>query len=723
MQLSSILLVVVLVILVISTTNADHSSEYTFKLSINTPISSPGQSRVHKTALAEIRLALNAVKTQALNTSNKDFAIEGSLLLAIIGESQAARVLIEKGIVDLHNVPSEKDAYELVVYNHTLYLLGNNPRGLLQAVYELQELTASKEPLREGFHRKGIFTIPKRIFHQRFDKWPGSRSDIRYISHLGASHCLVDHDWNGDIRHFQGFVSSNVFPKASNQSTVQSNHDNLRQLINDCLDYGIEPMLWIVELPCQGGPWIPEDARRAWLDGYPADVLSDTGTYQGKVLCFSHLDVQKYYSELLSAFFKEFPEIHTVFLFGNDSGGELCDPDLCMRCKGMSKIDQRDRLIRFLIEEGRKSQPDLRVLTTNWGWESLPKEFLEHQKALPSGSGVYMSAENDGWQAERQIHDFMTKTRRICRETGQLFIGYDDFHFGDDSVMELNDIQDYPLGIAAKVRRWSLIDADGVFDHWGAWNNDISCNSIALRAFFQNPLSDPEQVCLNIARRQYGKSIGDLVFKSWKSLESAQAIISNHASFHVNQWPGWNSRAFTPIPEEWAKNRISLGQCPKLSPGGYLYNPNLVDGLVGVCQAWKDAKPHLDMAVDYMQQAVNAADKSALGYQHWWNGSEQSPTRHEHLRRQLIYQKAMRAIQYEIGLCFGLQAIYERVNGDADLYRRESKQLLQEDMKACLDAANFLEQTKISGDDRQKDRNWVIEYRNRAAGIKIYLLQ
>ena len=104
------------------------------------------------------------------------------------------------------------------------------------------------------------------------------------------------------------------------------------------------------------------------------------------MLCFSQPRVQEFYRDLLQRFFKDFPEIETLYLFGMDSGGEGCDPGSCPRCRGMSKFEQRDRLIRFLCEEGGKSRPGLRVLTTGWHWESMPAEFLERQSKLPDAS-------------------------------------------------------------------------------------------------------------------------------------------------------------------------------------------------------------------------------------------------------------------------------------------------------------------------------------------------
>ncbi|MCF7854999.1 MAG: hypothetical protein K9N51_09395, partial [Candidatus Pacebacteria bacterium] len=57
------------------------------------------------------------------------------------------------------------------------------------------------------------------------------------------------------------------------------------------------------------------------------------------------------------------------------------------------------------------------------------------------------------------------------------------------------DLQDFPLGVGAKIARWHELEADGVFDHWGAYNETVPSNSVACREFFLNPLADPETVC------------------------------------------------------------------------------------------------------------------------------------------------------------------------------------------------------------------------------------
>lgn len=691
-----------------------------FAVTASTHIHISSDARVYKTAIRELATIFEG--TPKLHVSVDDAPAPGDILIAQLADSKAAQELARQGLISLHRVLPELDAYEILVDHGVLYLVGNTPRGMLHAVYKLEEMVREGISPNAATHIRATFQIKQRFFHQRFDDWPGGPADIRYISLLGASHCLLTHDWSGDRRHLQAYVPSAVFPNAVDPGSVDRDGRALRHLIDTCLDYGLEPALWITEFPCQGGPWVPEAERQRFLSLFPAEVLSETGTYQGKGLCFGHPQVQEYYRDLLNKFFTAYPEVSILFLFGLDSGGEFCDPTQCDRCKGISKFEQRDRLLRFLIDEGNKVRPGLRVLTTGWGWSNDTEQFLARQKALPEASGLYLAAEKDGWQAERQTHDLLWNARDVCRQRGQTFLGYDDFHWGDDTVHQLNDIQDYTLGIGAKVRRWHELGVDGVFDHWGGFNRDISCNSIACREFFLNPLADPEVVCRAIAVRQFGETAGPSAFAAWQSLERAHAILSNACSWSPRQWPGWYAGLeCVPNPEGFAKPGLEGGEPPRHA-GAITYNPSdLADRLQRVGDSWRLAFPHYTDALQRMREAAEKADDAPVFYAFWWAGGGTSPNRREHLRRQSLYIESMALIGREIGIHFSLNALYERVKHDPAAYNEQAVALLREDVQACRDAADFLDRIKASGDDRTGGRNWTSQYRAKADRIEKYL--
>jgi hypothetical protein len=272
------------------------------------------------------------------------------------------------------------------------------------------------------------------------------------------------------------------------------------------------------------------------------------------------------------------------------------------------------------------------------------------------------------------------------------------------------------------IRRWHTLGVDGVFDHWGAFNNDISCNSIACRAFFLNPLQDPETVCRDIAMRQFGEAAGPPALEAWKSLEQAHAILSYACSWAPTQWPGWYpGRECAPVPEEFAKAGIKGGEPPRMD-GTVTYNPpELANRLQRVGDAWRAAYPHYQRAIESMREAEGKADDTPVFYGYWWSGEAKSPTRREHLHRQGVYLESMAAAGREIGLHFSLNAIYERVGGDADAYKAQTAASLAEDAAACREAADVFDRLKAQGDDRRAERDWAKLYRAKADRIDEYL--
>ena len=697
-----------------------------FAVTSATPISYPGSSPVHATALAELARMFGVSTWTDVRRESPAALAPGTICLAVAGESPAVDALIRRGGIDLAGAAGT-DAFAVLEYAGALILAAVSPRGLLQAVFELEDFRAQEPPPTGAIALRRAFAFPRRIFHQRLDGWPGTLDDLRFISRFGASHCLVTHDWGGTLRNLQGYVTSDIFPRGVDPALVAQQRAGLRFLLDGCARYGLEPCLWLTELPCQGGPWVAAAERQAFLEKFPADALSDSGTYEGAVLCFSHEKVQAYYRELVRKFCTDFPEVGTWFMFGLDSGGEFCDPATCPRCRGLSRLDQRDRLLRFLLEEGRAVRPGLEVLTTGWKWDREPADFLAHQRALPPRCGVYLAAECDGWQPERQSHDFLRAVRTVTRERDQSLIGYDDFFWGDDTVHRMGDIQDFPLGIAAKLRRWHELGVDGIFDHWGTAYSDLPSNAIALRAGLLEPLTDPVQLGRTIALRQFGAVAGEKVAAAWEALDHAHAQLSNACTWPPLQWPGWyRGRGYVPTPPAFILEGAVLGAGESgpqpLKPNGASpYNAgSLADLLENVGHAWAQATPHYARAITAMREAVGIARDDPVGYAHWWTGSPAVPTMREHLRRQLLYLESMAVVGREIGLNFALHALSERTGHRDAAYRAAAADLLNNDRDACVEAAEYLERVAAGRTDAPWAA-WPALYRQKAAGIAAYL--
>jgi hypothetical protein len=182
------------------------------------------------------------------------------------------------------------------------------------------------------------------------------------------------------------YVPSTAFPNATDAKVLERNRASLRKYLDWCQLYGMGGAMWLCEMPCQGGPWTPEPLRKAFLDRFPAECLSDTGTYQGKLPCLAHPQVQQEYRRMTRQFLTDFPGVSMFLIFTGDSNGDLCDPVTCPRHKGVSKLKQYNRLLALMAEEGRKVRPDFQVFSVAWSWKfRSDPDYFPQQAALPIG--------------------------------------------------------------------------------------------------------------------------------------------------------------------------------------------------------------------------------------------------------------------------------------------------------------------------------------------------
>ena len=115
-----------------------------------------------------------------------------------------------------------------------------------------------------------------------------------------------------------------------------------------------------------------------------------------------------------------------------------------------------------------------------------------------------------------------------------------------------------------------------------------------------------------------------------------------------------------------------------------------------------------------MDRAVALADESPVFYRFWWSGAAPTPSRREHLRRQKMHLESMALAGREIGLHFGLHALWERTGHDAAAYRRQGESLLRADAEACRAAAKFFAALG-------KPKDWGQLYAAKAGALEAFL--
>ena len=216
------------------------------------------------------------------------------------------------------------DAYEIATIDECIAVVDANPRAVLHGVFELEDLIAENDGIPKNLRSRAVPTLNLRLFHPRsrggFHSY--QRCDIEFIARIGANVAHLNHDWMSEKNLFS-FVPCPEFLKANILQVLTNNRKRLRQYIDWCNQFGLRPALWLSEIPCQGGPWTPEISRAAFLEQFPKEVLSDTGTYQGMGLCLAHPLVEQAYRGMVRRLLSDFPGIEMVLVFTLDSNGEL----------------------------------------------------------------------------------------------------------------------------------------------------------------------------------------------------------------------------------------------------------------------------------------------------------------------------------------------------------------------------------------------------------------
>ena len=578
----------------------------------------------------------------------------GLILLGTTAETPLLARWAKAGRLGITASDSAGDAYEVAVLDGVIVVNGANARSVLYGVFELEDVIAEQGSVPVGLARCAKPSMGLRLLHPRVrGGFQGYRkSDFEFLARCGGNVAHLTHDWMGEKTIFS-YIPSTEFPKAADAKVLDRNRARLRQYLDWCKLFGLDAALWLCEIPCQGGPWTPEPVRKAFLDRFPAECLSDTGTYQGKLPCLAHPRVEQEYRRMLRQFLTDFPGISMFLIFTGDSNGELCDPATCSRHRGVSKLTQYNRLLALMAEEGRKVRPDFQVFSVGWSWKfRSDPDYLPQQAALPAGAGLTMPPDGEAWSFDRKTTDLLVKSRALTQEKGQTFLGYDIFLWGDDTVfgqikdskllpgLGITKLYDFPFGIAAKMRRWQTLGADGFFDQWGTMPEYIQANAVALRELVFHPENtEPAKVndwAQSLAARRFGPAAASLVLAAWKEIEAAQQIQSDHTYYWHHLRPAWSAPVLQcPITLE-ALNATELthkGRSsaePSKPHGSHDYSPyrDDVSSAKALAPALREAAGHFGKALAHLEAVLpQVRDDARSTLDHWYQPELGAATR------------------------------------------------------------------------------------------------
>ena len=571
----------------------------------------------------------------------------GTILLGTTTDTPALDQWVKAGQLSLRASNAANDAYELALLDGCLVVNGASPRAVLYGVFELQDIIAEHQGVPDDLRRRADPSLGLRLLHPRVRGGFANyrQSDFEFLARCGGNVAHLNHDWMAEKTLFS-FVPSTEFPQATDAPVLERNRTRLRQYLDWCRLYGLDGAMWLCEIPTQGGPWTAEPVRQKYLERFPAECLSETGTNQGKVLCLADPRVEREYRRMVRQFLTDFPGISMFLVFTLDSNGELCDPATCPRHHGVSKLTQYNRLLALMAEEGRKVRADFQVFSVAWSWKFRGEpDYFAQQSALPAGAGLATLPDAEAWSFDRKTTDFVRRSRALAAEHHQTFLGYDIFFWGDDTVFRehpevplppgVTQLYDFPLGIAAKLQRWQQLGADGFFDQWGTMAEYVQANAIALRELVFHPENTaPEkrnEWAQSLAIRRFGAAAAPEIVAAWREIEAAQQIQSDHTYYWHHLRPEWAGPTLkAPLTVE-ALQKVALtgGEPPK--PLGVEDDAPHRDDLArakALTTALRTAGEHLNEALVHLQTALPLlSDDAQSAVDHWYQPSSGTPSR------------------------------------------------------------------------------------------------
>lgn len=619
-------------------------------------------------------------------------------LVAAPVSSPAVRPVIEAGKTGLHNIPSGRDAFHVLPWNGTLYIIGSNPRGVVQGVIEF--IRRGGDP---NLEFDGVFALKYRIhallsqgvYKEHLDR-KTIRDCVKFLAMCGASHVAATNDFSGNrYKSFYNYVPSSLFPNCSQEETRKESCRILHDIIDAAKEFGLGILFETVFMPVS-------ESREALAEKFSPEVVSWVGPYQKWGLCSRHPKVREFYREVTEKFFREFPEIELLHYITLDAGGDFCQSPDCPRCIGASKADLHDEWSRFIYETASRVRPSLVLLNDGFDWMRNDRGFrnmLLHQASMPSGIGFCLSAANDPATFETQLHSHLQETRKVTAEKGQLFLGREAFFCFDDSIVARRRcIADYPFTVFDKVKRWTVAGADGYLDVRGRlFPDDFHFNAWALRSALLDPFADPAGALRPAVSRLCG---GNGLFPVWRKIRQAHRILSNTFSFPsasaVTQYIPWFLDFPAPVPGSPMLEGLKTdNELPPAEANGWIYHDgSYPERMRTTGQGCSDASVLLKEVAEELLHIEAAGDSSEFLELMMPESFRWDPG--EYLRRTSRYFDYIARCYRVIGATFRLRGHYLEEKPDSGLYCRKYKDLLLDYAEGMDALVSFFER---SGDD------------------------
>lgn len=464
--------------------------------------------------------------------------------------------MCDNGQLRIGETTDKDDAFEIKVVGEQIILAGANGRGVLYAVFELEDFLFSGA---KGNLETFVVPAMRKRSHGIGYYWNGYQGMIHdefteekaeYMARLRINQYHAIQDGAGYGPHFFNLVKSPVIPgfKDPNPEYVRKTKKTSKIM----RQYGIDYFQWIIEpvLAIFGGD----------IEKFPPEIFGrkEPAWWMRKVeglektLCINQPLVQEYYFDAAKRFAQEYPDVKGVFLYNNDCEAWFCNPSECEACQkaAIDPVGDREILwenemrIQNIIHKGLKAgREDAETLF--WPTVHLPVEDIA--KLLKNTTGY--SALATGWDGGD--HDAMMAAAaaepnyaiHMTQEYEKKMDAPLYLYFAFNRSESLPQGFPYPYQMAFAIQRayqWGIrntVEGPGPSAHCN------SINGLVMKAVETNPNLDVSAYLKEICYKQFGEAAGTLMFDAFNEVKKGMDV--------------WNENQLYPF--RGSSNQLSMG--------------------------------------------------------------------------------------------------------------------------------------------------------------------
>ena len=277
--------------------------------------------------------------------------------------------------------------------------------------------------------------------------------------------------------------------------------------------------------------------------------------------CIMDPNVRKHYSELITKFMTDFPEINDILVYTYDQKAWICSEfGPCPRCTGIPIGDRLPGFLDMLNQSMQDAHPNEK--TTLWWkpWEISKGQCIDILKNVNhKGFGIILNPStynevyplNDGsFSSDLGIKRFV----QYAYKNNIPVIG----EFQHTLYKPLYQVQDYfPRLIFEQLNEWKKMEGVvGVKEYWGFAPSTFSVNYNILKEWMDAPDASLDELLDKISN-PYGKKTAPVMKEAWEYVAEATEVIPWDVSSALGDLGAGNVRYGKPEVHKWEPVTIS----------------------------------------------------------------------------------------------------------------------------------------------------------------------